>query len=486
MQDKTGIYGHHQNLCVPGATVMSVMSDAFFTHIANNLKGMVEKQKRLYLGSVAIDLGYGGISALSKAVRVSRSCIHRGVSEVNAGKVYLHGDRSRAVGGGRKCIVQKHREAMLKNGCFSDGQMPDAIDIMKVVEKIVEDASYGDPMQNHAWINATVKSIAEEVYQKTGQRYSHTSIKKILRKLHYSLQKNQKYDQVGKPHPKRNAQFCHIEAKKKEYFSTGDPVISVDTKAKEKLGDFLRPGSEYRRSRDPRRVLDHDFAFLYKEIYPDGCGEIPENMLNRKAVVIPYGIYCLNNNSGRAVIGIDHDTSEFAADAIALWWKNQGAAQFPNAKRILILADGGGSNRSRGWIWKIALQQLSDTLNIPVEMCHYPPGTSKYNPIERRMWSQVSRAWTAKPLATLEVLKGYTVQTRTITGLSVGCEINYKNYLTETEKKKAITENMDYQGIINDESHQKDVLIQTIGDCEALRNWNYIITPHDSDRRWEN
>lgn len=464
---------------------MPTMSESFIAHILATMEGMVEKQRRLYLGSIAKLLGYGGISALSKAVKVSRSCIQRGVAEVKAGEVYHYGDRSRAVGGGRKGVAEKHREAVLESGLFSDEPIPEVIDIMKLVDGIVRDSSYGDPMRDNAWINVTKKSVAEAVYEKTGQRYSHACIKKILRKLGYSLQKNQKYDQVGKAHPKRDAQFRHISAKKDEYLSAGDPVISIDTKAKEKLGDFLRPGFEYRKKHDPRRVLDHDFAFSYKEIYPDGCGEIPDSMLDRKAIFIPYGIYCLNNNSGYTVIGIDHDTSEFAADSIALWWEKQGASQFPSAKRILILADGGGSNRSRGWVWKIALQQLSDTLNMQVEMCHYPPGTSKYNPIERRMWSQVSHAWTAKPLTTLEVVLGYTVQTRTVTGLTVGCEINYRNYYTETDKKKAASDKRDYPGIINNESYQKDVLIQTVGDCEALRNWNYIITPHSLEKQWK-
>ena len=195
---------------------------------------------------------------------------------------------------------------------------------------------------------ATTRSIADEVFKKTRLRYSHTSIKNILRRLNYSLQKNQKYDQVGRAHPMRDMQFCHISAKKHEYISNGDPVISIDTKAKEKLGDFIRSGTEYRRKRDPKRVLDHDFAFSYREIYPKGNNDLSESMLKKKAVVIPYGIYCLNNNTGYTVIGVDHDTSEFAADAIALWWKNQGKSQFPDAKRILILADGGGRTVQEG------------------------------------------------------------------------------------------------------------------------------------------
>jgi hypothetical protein len=169
-------------------------------------------------------------------------------------------------------------------------------------------------------------------FKKTRLRYSHTSIKNILRRLNYSLQKNQKYDQVGRAHPMRDMQFCHISAKKHEYISNGDPVISIDTKAKEKLGDFIRPGTEYRRKHDPKRVLDHDFAFTYREIYPEGNNNLSEDMFKKKAVVIPYGIYCLNNNTGYTVIGVDHDTSEFAADSIALWWKKPGQGTISECK----------------------------------------------------------------------------------------------------------------------------------------------------------
>lgn len=468
---------------------MRTLSEADVTHIWYTLSGMNEKQKRLYLGSYAICLGYGGISALSRAVGTSRGCIQRGVAEVKAGNVYHEGDRCRAQGAGRKTIEEKHRKLILSMNCFSNSQLEEVLDIMRVIDKIVEKASYGDPMTNNAWINITIRSIDDEIYELIGVHYSHSSIKKIVRKLGYSLQKNQKYYQACVSHPKRDEQFQHIKARREDYLSTGDPIISIDTKAKEKLGDFIRAGLEYRKKKDPRRVLDHDFAFTYAQIYEGLDCPIPENMVDKRAFVIPYGIYCLNNNTGYVVLGIDHDTSEFAADAIKRWWNNQGKSQFPNAKRLLILADGGGSNRSRGWLWKIALQQLSDLLSIPIEMCHYPPGTSKFNPIERRLWSQVSHAWTAKPLKTLEIVRGYTLQTRTTTGLTVGCEINYNNYLTESEKKKASLsekEFTEYQGIINNESYQNNVLITFLGNCDALLKWNYIIRPHEDAGRWTN
>ena len=207
-------------------------------------------------------------------------------------------------------------------------------------------------------------------------------------------------------------------------------------------------------------------------------------MMKNAAIVIPNGVYCLNNNTAHVTVGISHDTSEFAADSIRNWWNKRGKQEFPNASRLLILSDGGGSNRSRGYLWKIALQQLSDDLGLKIEMCHYPPGTSKYDPIERRLWSQVTRTWAAKPLKNLEIIKGYISATRTTTGLNVTCEINSKNYMTERQKKKTIDAGKEISGIINSEQIQEDIRIKYVGDDEDLRKWNYIIKPHSEKRKW--
>ena len=410
---------------------MSIFIDeAFANEIICNLMGMPEKARRLHLGRVSLQLGYGGKTALAKITGYSRAMIARGETEVKNGEIYYVGDRNRKRGGGRPTIEVTHRREMEKLG-LTGAELDEAIDICSVVKVIVEQVAYGNPMTNNQWINTTTKAISAEVYKKTGRKYSHNSIKRIVRKIGFSLQRNQKYDQVGKQHPKRNEQFEHIKEREDDYLRSGDPIISIDTKAKEKLGDFIRPGRECRMKGCPRRVLDHDFALRFDEIYPDGSDLVPAELLKQKAIVIPNGVYCINNNTAHVSVGISHDTSEFAADSIRNWWREKGKKQFRHAKRLLILADGGGSNRVRGWLWKIACQQLADDIGLEIEMCHYPPGCSKYDPIERRLWSQVTHAWAAKPLKNLEIIRGYISHTSTETGLSVTCEICSKVYMTE-------------------------------------------------------
>ena len=463
---------------------MTVLEERVIQAVVSSLVSMAEKAKRLFLAKIAIGLGYGGIAALARAVHVSRGMISRGIKEVKNGEVYIVGDRNRRAGAGRPTIEQQHRRRMIALG-LSASELEEAIDICKVVDKIVEKAAYGDPMTNKKWINTTVKSVAEEVYALTGQKYSHSSIKKIIRKADYSLQKNQKYDQVGSSHPKRNDQFEFIETKKVEYLAQKLPVISIDSKSKEKVGDFINSGREYRKTKNPRRVLDHDFAFKFKEIYPTGTDLVPPELFDSSAIVIPYGVYCLNDNSAHVSIGISHETSEFAADSIRNWWRTSGKKKYPKAKKMLILSDGGGSNRSRGWLWKIALQQLADDLGIEILMCHYPPGASKYDPIERRLWSQVSHTWAGKPLTNLEVINGYISHTRTSTGLEVSSEIISLNYLTEPQKKEAQRKGLRVHGITNSDLLKDKLCIEFIGDDVDLRRWNYIIAPHPIEDRWK-
>ena len=456
-----------------------VLSDEFVAKHKALMQGMCEKQKRLYLGTIASDFSYGGISAVAYHFQIDRKRIARGVKEVQSGVTYVYGDRNRAPGAGRPPITVTHANMVTQAGMDIE-----LADILKVVDIIVEKSSYGDPMTNHKWINATVKSVADEVFNLTGRRYSHSSIKKIIRLNGYSLQKNQKFDQVGEKHPLRYEQYQHIQELQKEFLDAGDPVISIDTKAKEKLGDFIRPGKEYRKTHDPRRVLDHDFAFEYSEIEKDNP-MIPKSMMNSRAIVIPYGVYCVNNNEGFVTLGIDSDTSEFAGKAITAWWENKGKIAFPHSKRVLILTDGGGSNRSRGWLFKISLQQVADDTNLEVHVCHYAPGKSKWNPIEHRLWSQVSHSWTAKPLKSLEVVKGYVEHTSTKTGLTVSCVIDYGTYMTEKEKAEAKKNNEPIQGIDNCAALQSAVVIEHWGEeGTALYQWNYIIRPHGDDQKW--
>ena len=202
--------------------------------------------------------------------------------------------------------------------------------------------------------------------------------------------------------------------------------------------------------------------------------------------VITYGVYCLNTNKAYVSLGIDSDTSEFAVDSILNWWNEQGKIDFPNSKRLLILADGGGSNRSSGCLFKIALQQLSDKLGVEISVCHYPPGTSKYNLIEHRAWPHISHAWSAKPLKNLEVVCGYICSASTTKGFSVNCEINYKMYMTERERAEARKNNETVVGIYDRPEIREDVLIERYGNNPDLQRWNYTIRPHEEAKRWEN
>lgn len=459
----------------------TVVSPQRITTIQKTIAGMQEKQTRLYLGNVAIELGYGAISALSKALECSRGMIARGVNEVKAGEVFNLGDRNRKPGAGRKPLSSAHAKAMQARGKTAG---PD--DLENLIISILEGSAYGDCMSFRKWINITVKEVTEEVLRITGQKYSHSSIKRYIRKYGYSLQKNQKYDQVGKPNPMRNEQFLHIAQRKADYLNTGDPVISIDTKAKEKLGDFINSGHEYRKIGCPRRVLDHDFAYEYSKIYPNGSSLVPDEWMSHRAIVIPNGVYCLNNNSAHVTVGISHDTSEFAADSICNWWNARGKKEFPHATRVLILADGGGSNRVRGWLWKLAVQQIADNTGLVCEVCHYTAGCSKYNPIERRLWSQVSHSWTAKPLQNLELVQFYIAHTGTQTGLSVSCEINSDIYLTEQEKAKQLSSGTEPRGIAKSDALIQAMLFESLGDNDELKKLSYIIRPHPEEKRWHN
>ena len=449
------------------------------------LNGMCEKQRRLYLGTLAAELPYGGITALSRAFGYSRGCIQRGLAEVKAGETYNFGERIRAVGGGRKKTSEIHKQAIECRKDISDEEKKRLADLPALIDSILQNSCYGDPMTARKWINTTIKSIAQEITQLTGQTYSHTSIKKIVRSLNYSLQKNQKFDQVGKKHPKRHEQYNHIQEMIDLFLLSGDPVISIDTKAKEKLGELIRQGREYRLAGDPRIVLDHDFAFLFKHLY-EGVLGFPVELLSRKAIVVPYGVYCLNTKKAYVTLGVSSDTSEFAADSILNWWNAQGRADFFGKKRLLILSDGGGSNRVNGFLFKIALQQLADYTGLEIYVCHYPPGKSKWNPVEHALFSYISINWAAKPLTNLEVVQGYISHTTTEKGLVVDCTINYTIYMTEKEKEKARREGKPVKGIDNSIELEKDVLIERWSEDPDLQKWNYIIRSHAEEKKWVN
>ncbi len=255
--------------------------------IRRTCREMEEKARRLFLGRLALNCGYGGITAVAIAAGVSRQMVSRGVKEVENGVIYTHGERNRTPGGGRKTAEEKRRTAMEKKA-ETEPVPEDELDLQKLVKSIVEQYTYGDPVEGRIYCSLTISAIRDDIYKRTGQTYSNTTIRRIMKALKYVHLKNQKFNQVGDQHPKRDDQFRNINERIDEYQSQNEPVISIDTKAKEKIGNFMGKGSEWRKSGDPRRVLDHDFALRFSEIYPEGSALIPPEMMGMPAIAIPY------------------------------------------------------------------------------------------------------------------------------------------------------------------------------------------------------
>ena len=458
-------------------------------NIVITLQGLPEKAARLFLGRKALEKGRGAVTELCEYCHVSRKRISRGIHEVLEGQVYKVGDRSRKPGGGRWSIAKKLRVEMAKKG-LTGKELDAAADIAGIIDDIVDQWSYGDPMSEDKWINATVQQVCNEACARTGMSFSCSTTERIIKRLGYSFQKNQKYDQVGKAHPNRNDQFVQISTLRAEFEGHGDPIISIDTKAKMQLGNYYHSGHELRKKHDPRKVWDHDFACSFGDIYPEGSPLIPQELMKNLAIVSPYGVYDVTENTGFVLFGVSRDTSEFAAEAITRWWEDLGKAAYPNARRLLILADGGGSNKARGYLLKEAVQQIADTTGLEIYVSHYPPGTSKYNPIERKLWSQVTRTCAAKPLLTLEHAMEYTCHTNTQSGLHVQAESSSQVYLSASEKKQMLERGLDPYGIIDTNELRDDINIEYYGEEgvteAALRKWNYTIRPHESERAWKN
>ena len=287
-----------------------------------------------------------------------------------------------------------------------------------------------------------MRKISEELNKQFGIQIHFTSVGKELDEMGYSRQVNQKMEQVGSQHPDRDAQFRFINETATEHLEAGNPVISIDTKKKENIGNFKNNGSEYRPKNDPRRVLDHDFP-------------LPE-----LGKVAPYGVYVLNDNTGFVNLGTSHDTPEFAGQSVLLWWETLGKHTFPDAKRIYITCDGGGSNGSRIWLWKYYLQEFANKTGLEVQVSHYPPGTSKWNKIEHRMFCYISKNWEGKPLIDIETVVNLISSTKTNTGLKIVCKVD--NNVYETGKK--ITP-----------EQKESINIVFNGPNES---WNYIISPN--------
>jgi transposase len=347
-----------------------------------------EKQRRLLAASEATSIGRGGIQILSEITGMDRKTIRRGVEDLKNKSKDV--DRVRAQGGGRKKIVDK---------------IPD---IKQRIEDLIEPDVIGDPESPLRWTTKSVRNISDFLL-KEGCEVSHQTVASILYELEFSLQGNRK-TQEGKKHPDRDAQFKHINKIVKQFLKMKLPVISVDTKKKELVGNYKNPGKEWEKKGNPRKVNGHDF--------PDPA--VPK--------AVPYGVYDIKNNAGWVNVGMSADTAEFAVDSIRYWWNNVGKLKYPSARRLLICADAGGSNSYRSRLWKKELQRFCDDTNLQVSVCHFPPGTSKWNKIEHRLFSFISINWRGKPLLTYQTIINLISSTKTKTGLTVKARLNKKKY----------------------------------------------------------
>jgi len=348
-----------------------------------------EKSRRLLAAAESKALGRGGISAVSRTTGVSRQVIRQGVRELDQAPTHPAG-RIRRPGGGRKSVQEKDPA------------------LVADLEKLVEPTTRGDPESWLRWTSKSVRKLAEEL-ERMGHEVSYPVVAELLHEMGYSLRANRKTKE-GDSHPDRNAQFEHINALVQEHIDKQQPVISVDTKKKELVGDFKNSGQDWRPRGQPEKVRVHDFV-------------IPE--LGRAA---PYGIYDLAQNTGWVSVGIDHDTASFAVETIRRWWHAMGQEKYPRAKRLMITADGGGSNGSRLRLWKLELQTLADETGLIIAVSHFPPGTSKWNKIEHRLFSFISKNWRGQPLTSLQVIVNLIAGTTTRKGLKVHAEIDDHSY----------------------------------------------------------
>lgn len=348
-----------------------------------------ERSRRLLVAAESQVIGRSGITAVAKATGVSRRVIRRGMAELKEPAVLPIG-RIRRPGGGRKKAIDQ--DPALKRD----------------LQELLESTTRGDPEAPLRWTCKSVRNLTAELQQQA-HSVSHQVVADLLHELGYSLQANRK-TREGASHPDRNAQFEHLNAKVKRYLSSKDPVISVDTKKKELVGDFKNGGRELRPKGDPEKVRVHDF--LDKEL----------------GRATPYGIYDIGRNAGWVSVGVDHDTAEFAAESIRRWWRQMGLKTYPRARRLLITADSGGSNGARLRLWKVELQRLADETGLRIAVSHFPPGTSKWNKIEHRLVSFISQNWRGKPLISLEVIVNLIAATTTSKGLQVHSELDPRSY----------------------------------------------------------
>jgi len=379
-----------------------------------------EKSKRLWAATEANCIGWGGINIVHRATDIDFKTIRKGINELSSN---VRSNRIRKIGGGRKKIKETQN------------------DLLGKLEALIEPVTRGDPESALLWTCKSTYKLSKEL-RLQGYAICQKTVYSLLVDLDYSLQSNRKRRE-GNDHPDRNEQFEHIYKKVKAFQKSGNPTISVDTKKKENIGEYKNQGREYRKKCNPIDVNMHDF---------------PDKKLGK---VAPYGVYDLGKNKGWVSVGISADTAEFAVNTIRSWWYMMGAPEYPRIKKILITADCGGSNGYRVKLWKYELQKLADELDITVAVCHFPPGTSKWNKIEHRMFSYITKNWRGRPLESRETVIQLISNTKTKTGLEI----------------KAILDNNIYEKGIHVSAKEMSQINERKDSFHG--EWNYQILPRD-------
>jgi transposase len=385
------------------------------------LSGADSVQARRFAAAKALEIGWGGVSKVSAITGLSRKTIDKGIQELENEDELVPSERLRKPGGGRKKAENKDPT------------------LMNDLESIMKESTAGDPMSPLKWTYKSTYAISEELRRK-GHDVSHDTVRRLLKEDGYSLQANKKTLE-GKSAPERDSQFRYINTQTAKFIEEGDPVISVDAKKKENIGDFKNSGRTWRQKGDPEQVNVYDFPSL-------SIGS-----------AIPYGIYDLKRNDGLVNVGKSYNTAEFAVESIRQWWNIVGKYHYAESKKLLICADGGGSNGSRNRCWKFFLQDLADEIGIAITICHFPPGTSKWNKIEHCMFSFISMNWRGKPLTSYETIIKLIGSTKTKKGLQVEARLDERDY----EKGKKISDD--------------DLAQLKIIHHELSPKWNYSIEP---------
>lgn len=381
-----------------------------------------ERGRRVWAATEARALQRGGISLVAQATGMSRTTLHAGLMELGHPlSESLPEGRVRKPGGGRKPVTFH------------------APDILKALDELVEPTTRGDPESPLRWTCKSTRRLAQEL-QRQGYPIADRKVADLLHQMQYSLQGNAKTIE-GAQHPDRNAQFEFISKETKAFQRRSQPVISVDTKKKELIGAYKNGGREWHPKGQPTETEVHDF--MDKEL----------------GKAIPYGVYDVGENSGWVSVGVDHDTSDFAVDSILAWWNRMGKGVYPKAKELLIMADGGGSNSSRTRLWKVACQRLADTTGLIIHVSHFPPGTSKWNKIEHRMFSFITQNWRGRPLVSHETIVNLIGSTTTQSGLRIKAKLNTKKYPTGVKVPKSEMEKIN------------------LNPAEFRGEWNYSIKP---------